>query len=497
MSTRKTIYCEELSIHVPVLEEMDLNKFNYIELMVLVLLENGFPMKLEQITTRLTEAGVTSRIGKLSLSLKKAINKKSPVIRLPTDEYDLMLDNDKLYWFVRKNDLLKNKPQQRPFPSEPVVPDDIEPLSEKELSNAIDGNSYGRLSSRRLTVGVLDVYGPRLALAEIEKILVTLSKKQVSLSLTTIIYKKSDLITIEASGVLSLNRSSPELCLARKAIRQISWPIIKREMMSAAVKDMMRSASIEAEARQIVEQQETAKLERAIISEAMTGSNCHGLAVLNFKSRKIDVLTGSELEIVSDLLNRFQVIVAIKPRELLHTLGLDSRQWQTIDLDSAQKTRKLNRRGRILKITPEMLISHSTGISKPLGDKKKIKEYIKQNEMQKLKRRLTSNIKSLYAFYRYALLHHAVRLRWGFLDEMIGVDWGYPCDLSLYELAKESMKKQRPVEIVVRTAPGWKDPWSRAIRGMVTDIDSTYLDLIVDGWLERFLRWDIQAIRIM
>jgi hypothetical protein len=40
-----------------------------------------------------------------------------------------------------------------------------------------------------------------------------------------------------------------------------------------------------------------------------------------------------------------------------------------------------------------------------------------------LHRRLEADAKALLALYQYGRLHGAVRLRWGFLDEMIPAPW--------------------------------------------------------------------------
>lgn len=55
----------------------------------------------------------------------------------------------------------------------------------------------------------------------------------------------------------------------------------------------------------------------------------------------------------------------------------------------------------------------------------------------KLERRLESDLKSLAAYYRYGILHGGVRLRWGFLDEMVPVDWSQPGDACAYGIAKK------------------------------------------------------------
>ncbi len=78
-----------------------------------------------------------------------------------------------------------------------------------------------------------------------------------------------------------------------------------------------------------------------------------------------------------------------------------------------------------MTITSELLISGSTGISRPLADPGKIAAYLAGDQQTRLRRRLESDVKSLFAFYTYGLLHRHVRLRWGFVDEHLPVDWRF------------------------------------------------------------------------
>jgi hypothetical protein len=128
-----------------------------------------------------------------------------------------------------------------------------------------------------------------------------------------------------------------------------------------------------------------------------------------------------------------------------------------VDLRPPQKSRRINRAGRTLKITAELLIWSTTGISRPLGDPYKVARYLARGEAGKLARRLKRDVKALYAFYRYGVVHGGVRLRWGFLDEVLGVDWAVPGDLHLYEILNRARETGALVDIVTGTAPGWTD----------------------------------------
>ena len=59
-------------------------------------------------------------------------------------------------------------------------------------------------------------------------------------------------------------------------------------------------------------------------------------------------------------------------------------------------------------------------------------------------------------------LHRAVRLRWGFLDEFIPAPWVHRDEPTLHDLEKSALAMNVPLEVVVGSAPGWSEPWSRA-----------------------------------
>ena len=104
-------------------------------------------------------------------------------------------------------------------------------------------------------------------------------------------------------------------------------------------------------------------------------------------------------------------------------------------------------------------------------------------------------MKSLLAFYNHGLLHRRVRLRWGFLDEYLSVDWAEPGDLSLHSILEECRDIGTAADIVTGSAPGWKEPWSRAVRVNIVSFD--YTTITVEGddtWT--IYRDEVQAIRL-
>jgi hypothetical protein len=220
------------------------------------------------------------------------------------------------------------------------------------------------------------------------------------------------------------------------------------------------------------------------------------LSLLDMDERSLVTVYGDELKTVAQRLNDYPVIIGLEPRKLLANMGItDVLQWWLIDLAKHPRSKQINKRGRKLSITTEMLISSSTGISKPLGDPVKMQEYWRQEKRSMLSKRMESDAKALYAFYRYGALHNSIRLRWGFLSESYHVEWGVPGEPMLYSIVREKMEKGESIEFVRGSAPGWSDPWSRGKHAIVERLNAFDVVLSIDGSEESIPREDFQAVR--
>jgi hypothetical protein len=113
---------------------------------------------------------------------------------------------------------------------------------------------------------------------------------------------------------------------------------------------------------------------------------------------------------------------------------------------------QLNHRGPTLAITTMLLVRGSCGISRPFGDGRTLRGYLDAGARTKLHRRLESDAKSLYALYQYGRLHGAVRLRWGFLDEMLPAPWVHRDEHTLHHVMRDA--HARGVALVLVDAEG-------------------------------------------
>ena len=122
-------------------------------------------------------------------------------------------------------------------------------------------------------------------------------------------------------------------------------------------------------------------------------------------------------------LAEYDLIAALEVRPLLRALAFEPGPRPLADLGPPQKSKTLNQAGRTLTITTPLLVWGSCGIGRPFGDEKRLQSYLVAGKTTKLYRRLEADAKALAAYYAYGRLQHAVRLRWGFLDEMIPAPW--------------------------------------------------------------------------
>jgi hypothetical protein len=154
--------------------------------------------------------------------------------------------------------------------------------------------------------------------------------------------------------------------------------------------------------------------------------------------------SNDEMTLAIERLADYEIIGAVDVRALLRTLAVDPGERRLAELGPPQRTRRLNRRSRTLTITTALLVQGSCGISRPVGDERTMREYLRSGADTKFRRRLEADAKSLYALYQYGRLHGCVRLRWGFLDEMLSAPWVHRDESTLYHLLKEAHQRGVP-----------------------------------------------------
>jgi hypothetical protein len=283
----------------------------------------------------------------------------------------------------------------------------------------------------------------------------------------------------------------------RRAVRKFARPVLIRR----AEEERARAAWREYEERSRIEESklraQAAGFRHAIVHAVPGPDDAQAAVLLDVEKRAIRGYLDSELSALTEALAPYEIVAGLQIRELLETLGVDPDRRHLVEMMPSQKSMRLNRAGRMLRITPELVIASTTGISRPLGDPSKVAQYLSNGETGKLRRRLESDAKALYAFYRYGALHGYVRLRWGFLNELLPADFAAPGETRLHDILKDAMESGFPAEIVIGTAPGWADPWSRARRVEVLEHGPWDVRIREDGVTQIINKIEIQAARLV
>ena len=181
-----------------------------------------------------------------------------------------------------------------------------------------------------------------------------------------------------------------------------------------------------------------------------------------------------------EAIKQFSTVVGLNPKHILVSLGLDWQGSSLVDLSQHAKSKTINKSGRKLTIKTDLLITSSCGISRPFGDTEKMHDYITNGQSSKLKARAEANAKSLFWFHHYARLHGHAFLRWGFLQENVETRFVPWSNRSLMSVIYSAIEQKLALEVVCGSAPGWENPWARAIKVLPVRDREYFFDLITD-----------------
>lgn len=490
MTVTTNRYCERLGLEIPRLEDvLAKKKLKPQEAMIVALLERGGPMTLEAIEARFQAGGyplpgirtVRRAWGGTGLIFKDKLGRFG--LNLSSRDLDL-----KVFMIGLRPPRRPLDPWPQPAPMKPVT----EPLSLDEAQSALAQRPPFSFSAVRIAAAVLDAAGRPMTFGEVERFVMDLGWKSF-IEEDQARRWRSDLVQFDSEGRLVLRREAPGLMAVRDYLRKIHQ---RAELYR--LHDQRSGQWVERrKAERALAREKAAKLRRAILRAFPEDGEPVAVTILDVGERSVKSYWGNTLSGAGRALESYDLLAGLDIRATLESLGLDPDRWRLVDLGPPQKTYRLNRAGRILRITTELLIRGSVGISRPLGDASRLRKYAASEDLKKLARRLESDAKALLAYYQYGILHNSVRLRWGFLNERIGVDWAVEGDTHLNEILEQAHQEGKPVELVFRWAPSWSDPWGRAQRFEV--VKQEYRTTILrDATQEFYLDpLEVQAARVV
>lgn len=443
------------------LTRVDPEKNKLLHLMALALHERGGGMTYEEIRDRLREIGVDRPVS----SLQKAWHGRGLMRKSGDGRLHLDIADPDWHWveLVVGEQL---EPRRRTAPPRialvPPLDEGERPLTRDEAAAALGGGRGATMSLRRCLVLLADALEPPPTVGEVIRELLhlgynRLDHEAVALSLRG---PKSPL-TIDGEGRLALDRSDPRLGAIRREARARARQAraLEQERQESSRLHVAWQARDEAERAE--RQAWYAAAGKAVLRTLFAGDRLLLAVVLDPDRRAFEEFDDGER--LRARLAGTAIVFGLDPWSDLMRLGEPAGQERTlVDLSPPNRTRQINQRGRTLRITPELLIGGTLEITRPLAGEPELRAHLERGHAGKARRRMEADLKALWRFCEYGQSHGFVRLRWGFLDELVPVNWNVGRQPMLRQILVQAMEQGREVELVRGSAPGWADPWSRA-----------------------------------
>lgn len=454
-------YCTALGIKIPSLEVAKGAKDkNTYALLIVALLEKGEPMTLDEAADRFEMAGVSSYIDALN-SLKKCRPARPPIHR-DGDLYALDPYHDETDLWVFRLGLRPPKvaPLRLVPPDPPPLPPPEKPVSVEELKLAWKDGIPSGWSAQRVAIAILEAYDREMSPEEVIAIVSRLSQWSPLRADSAKCWRSNAAVAADEDS-WHLKKDHPAVRSMRIAVRDSIQAVRRRdEMRPNPVANQAARALFE---REVAETTERYAAMRRCIVVAFPQKQPSAVTLLDVDKRELATFFFKDIGRLKTELADYDSIAGVDVRAILSALDFDPEKRRLCELSPPQKSKTLNRRGKKLKITLDLLVKGTCGISRPFADPVVMQKYLESQSHSKLQKRLESDAKSLFAFYQYGRLHGSIRLRWGFLDENLLAPWVHRMyEKTLYNMMQEAHQSSGLLKVVTGSAPGWKDPWARS-----------------------------------
>lgn len=492
--THSNAYCAVLGIAVPRVEDaLASEDANFYSLLIIALLEHGGPLTLDEVARRFERAGLAQAHQALA-SLKRCKPARAPVYR-DGEHYALDPRDDEVdLWLFR---LGLRGPRFTPL--KVVTPVSPVPTSDHATTPAALDEAWRQgvpsgWSAQRVAVAVLDAHDGPMRPVDVLAFVAARSRWSPLRAESPAFWHSGHAVRVLDDGRWALDRTHDAVRSAREAVRA------RIDLLRKWASQRPDPVALEAHQKRLERERaahavQLAALRRVLI-HAFPAARPEAAVVVDVGERTIETLVGAELRRLGERLAPYDVIGAVGVRPLLRALGVEPGERRLHEVGPPQKTIQLNQRGRTLAITTTLLVQGSCRIGRPFGDPRTLRAYLDSGARTKFRRRLEADAKSLYALYQYGRLHGAVRLRWGFLDEMLPAPWVHRDEATLHDLIRDAHAREVDLDVVVGAAPGWEHPWSRVqVANVAADAWGTPGVLVDDqGW--EILRAEVQLARL-
>lgn len=456
-------YCEVLGIEVPRLEVVkERREANTFALLITAILERGSAMTLAEAAERFASAGVAP-VERALVSLRRCRPGRAPVYRdgelYELDPHDAELD----LWLFRlglrppkfaRIEVIRSDASPRPEPHER--------LRVAELDEAWSDASLSSWPVYRITLAVLDAVGKPMTPEDVVAFVAGRTRWHWMKPDSTKFKRRGSPVSVRDDGTWSVAPDGAQLRPTREAVRD-RIEVVRRQASMHPDPVVVRAHGRAVERQRVENACEVETMHRVLV-HAFPHSTPEVVVLLDMSQRDIRAYTRDDIGEAIARLADYEIIAGVGVRPLLRALRYRHELEQRLaELAPPQKTMKINQRGRLLKISNELLITSTCRISRPLGDAKILRDYLRNGMHARLLRRMEADAKSLFALYGYGRLHGFVRVCWGFVNEHIPAPWAYRDETKLYDLKRQAHERGRKLEVVAGHAPSWTDPWARAL----------------------------------
>jgi hypothetical protein len=488
-------YCDALGIAVPRLEvaarATDANTYS---MLIVALLERGEPLTLAEAAQRFEVAGIAPA-GRALASLKRCRPARPPIYR-DGDRYALDPHDDEVdLWAFR----LGLRPPRaivlapRPSPLIPHPSPDA-PLTVAALDEAWREGVPTTWSAQRIAICVLDAHRKPMRPDDVLAFVGARTPWQMLRADSAQYWRSGAAVRVRADGLWELGGAHDAVRSARRAAAE-RVAMVRKWAALRGDPAVFEANQKRFEAARAANGERLRRMRRVLI-HSFPAARPEAVVLVDVERRAITTLLGAAVASAGEVLAGYEIIAAVDVRALLRALAFDPGERRLAELGPPQKTKQIGRRGRTLAITTKLLVQGSCGISRPFGDPAVLSRYLREGEETKLRRRLEADAKSLFALYQYGRLHGAVRLRWGFEEEMLPAPWVHRDEPVLYDLIRSAGKTGTSLEVVAGSAPGWEDPWSRAQRVVVGERERGYRAWLDDEDGIPIDSFDVQLARL-
>lgn len=390
----------------PRLEHYRLERMTLRQKMI-VALEEG-PRSFDELLERLAHAGVALPHGVESL---RRAWKHQPPIRERLDGR-LDLDRDHAEYAFSKIWMDAAAPKQ-PKPEKPA-PAQADVSRRLTLDELRGGNSTwpSGWTLRRKLLMLADTFGDLCTEKELRDGLVSL-RQSVPQKINGASW--SDAFFREPDGVFRLDRSHADVINARRDFRKWRMEAAERERMLASIASRTEDRQREREKERVAFEASRRVFIRVYRHYSRVTFGC----LLWLPDMRLQLFDSAAA--LRETLRETDWIFGIDPRRDFEALELEPEHQRFVDLTPPFRSVDVN--GRREKLSLSSIVAMSVPSRLPLSTNDDCNFLLRSGQREVLCDRLATDVRLLYAFWRYAVEHRGIRRTSSDFDEHYWVDW--------------------------------------------------------------------------